>query len=140
LLFASVGEFQNHMVYDPVGLLNTSIAAVAAAAVALLLWSIIAPETPEAARARFQRAAHRTLARVGAARLGAFESVMADALVQWRPHLRPDRPDDHAALEAGVAVLGTGREIVGAGAMVLPEGGRKRPAARHSEGGVDDVA
>jgi hypothetical protein len=28
LLFASTGQFQNHMTYDPVGLINTSIAAV----------------------------------------------------------------------------------------------------------------
>jgi len=37
LLFASAGQFQNEMTYDPVGLINTSIAAVAAAACALVL-------------------------------------------------------------------------------------------------------
>jgi uncharacterized membrane protein YccC len=59
LLFASVGLLQNRMVYDPIGLLNTSIAAMFAAGAALVLWSVLALETPEAARRRFLRAARR---------------------------------------------------------------------------------
>ena len=47
LLFASVGQFQNRMVYDPVGLLNTSVAAVFAAGVTLVLWAVVAPETAD---------------------------------------------------------------------------------------------
>ena len=43
LLFASTGLFQNHMTYDPVGLINTSIAAVIATATALVLWAVVAP-------------------------------------------------------------------------------------------------
>ena len=52
LLFASASQFQNQMTYDPVGLINTSIAAVIAAAAALVLWAILVPQTPEAARRR----------------------------------------------------------------------------------------
>jgi uncharacterized membrane protein YccC len=59
LLFASAGQFLDQMVYDPVGMLNTCIAAVVAAATAMALWAIIAPATPEAARRRFVRAARR---------------------------------------------------------------------------------
>ena len=66
LLFASAGLFQNRMVYDPVGMLNTCIAAVVAAATAIILWAIIAPATPEAARRRFIRAARRALERIAA--------------------------------------------------------------------------
>ena len=53
LLFASAGQFLDQMVYDPVGMLNTCIAAVVSAATAMVLWAIIAPATPEAARRRF---------------------------------------------------------------------------------------
>ncbi|MGB9644285.1 MAG: FUSC family protein, partial [Stellaceae bacterium] len=53
LLFASAGQFLDQMVYDPVGLLNTCIAAVVSAATALVLWATVAPATPEAARRRF---------------------------------------------------------------------------------------
>jgi uncharacterized membrane protein YccC len=116
LLFASVGQFQNRMVYDPVGLINTSIAAVFAAATAMLLWSILAPQTPEAARARFFRVACRALARIAApgGRLGLveFETAMTEALDRLRSRLRPGCPDDIAAFEKGVALLGAGRGLV----------------------------
>ncbi len=46
LLFASVGGFLNRMVYDPVCVVNTSIAAVVAAATTMVLWAIVAPTTP----------------------------------------------------------------------------------------------
>jgi uncharacterized membrane protein YccC len=39
LLFASAGLFQNRMVYDPAGMLNTCIAAIVAAATAMVLWA-----------------------------------------------------------------------------------------------------
>src|SRR5271165_2549425 len=63
LLFASAGGFLDQMVYDPVGFINTSIAAVVATATAMVLWAIVAPAMPEAARRRFVRAARQALAR-----------------------------------------------------------------------------
>ena len=116
LLFASVGLFQNRMVYDPVGLLNTSIAAVFAVGTGLVLWSVVAPETSEAAYHRFLRVAHQVTARISAPRLrigvGEFETAMTEALDQWQRHLRPDRPSDVAAFEEGIALLGAGRELI----------------------------
>jgi uncharacterized membrane protein YccC len=116
LLFASVGLFQNRMVYDPVGLLNTAIAAVFAAGTAFLLWSIVAPDTTEAAHRRFLRVAHRALAQVGAAHppigMAEFETIMMEALEQLRAHLRPDRQEDAAVLQQGIALLGAGREVI----------------------------
>jgi uncharacterized membrane protein YccC len=116
LLFASAGLFQNQMVYDPVGMLNTCIAAIVAAAVAMVLWAIVAPASPEAARHRFVRAARRALARIAAPRRrigrAEFETAMTEALDRLQGQLRPDQPDDIAAFEAGVAVLGAGRELI----------------------------
>jgi uncharacterized membrane protein YccC len=115
LLFASVGQFQNRMVYDPVAMINTSIAAVFAAGLATLLWSILAPQTPEAARARFLRVARRALARIAApgGRLGLveFETAITEALDRLQGRLRPGCPDDIAAFEKGVALLGAGRGL-----------------------------
>jgi uncharacterized membrane protein YccC len=116
LLFASAGLFQNRMVYDPVGMLNTCIAAIVAAATAMVLWAIIAPATPEAARRRFVRAARRALARIAAPRrrigLAEFETAMTEALDQLRGQLRPDQPDDIAAFEAAIALFDAGRELI----------------------------
>jgi uncharacterized membrane protein YccC len=116
LLFASGGLFQDRMAYDSVGLLNTSIAAVAAAGVAMVLWAIVAPATPEAARRRFVRTARRVLARIAWPRrrigLSEFEASMTEAFDQLRSHLSPDRPDDIAVLEAAIALLGAGRELI----------------------------
>ena len=116
LLFASAGQFQNEMTYDPVGLINTSIAAVAAAACALVLWAIVAPQTSDAARRRFVRAAHRALARIVAPQprigLAEFETAMTEALDQLRGSLRDDNPDDVESFEAGIALLGVGRELI----------------------------
>jgi hypothetical protein len=116
LLFASVGMFQNRMVYDPIGLLNTSIAAVFAAGTASVLWSVLAPETSEAARRRFLRIARQAMARLTAPRLriglAEFETAMTEALGQWQNHLRPDRPDDVVAFEEGIALLGVGRALI----------------------------
>jgi uncharacterized membrane protein YccC len=116
LLFASAGQFLDQMVYDPVGMLNTCIAAVVAAATAMALWAIIAPATPEAARRRFVRAARRALAGIAARRrrigLTEFETAMTEALGQLRGQLRPDQPDDIAAYEAAIALFGAGRELI----------------------------
>jgi uncharacterized membrane protein YccC len=115
-LFASAGVFQNQMAYDPVDLINTSIAAMVAAAVAMVLWAIVAPTTPEAARRHFARAAHKAVARIARprphARLAEFETAMGEALDDLRRHLRPDLPDDITAFEAGIAVLSAGRELI----------------------------
>jgi uncharacterized membrane protein YccC len=116
LLFASAGLFQNRMVYDPVGMLNTCIAAIVAAATAMVLWAIIAPATPEAARRRFVRAARQALARIAAPRRrigpAEFETAMTEALDQLRGQLRPDQPDDIAAYEDAIALFAAGRELI----------------------------
>jgi uncharacterized membrane protein YccC len=116
LLFASAGQFQNEMTYDPVGLINTSAAAVIAAAAAMVLWAVMAPQTPEAARRRFVRAAHRALARIVAPppRIGLaeFETAMTEALEQLRGYLRNDRHENIAIFEAGLALLGAGRDLI----------------------------
>jgi uncharacterized membrane protein YccC len=115
-LFASAGVFQNQMAYDPVGLINTSIAAMVAAAVAMVLWAIVAPTTPEAARRRFIHAARKALTSIAAPRrrigLAEFETAMSEALDHLRSHLRPERPDDITAFDAGIALLGAGRELI----------------------------
>jgi uncharacterized membrane protein YccC len=115
-LFASAGLFQNQMAYDPVGLINTSIAATVAATVAMVLWALVAPTTPEAVCRRFVRAARNALTRIAAprprTRLAEFESAMSEILDDLRRHLRPDRPDDVTAFEAGIALLSTGRELI----------------------------
>lgn len=116
LLLASAGEFQNQMTYDPVGLINTSIAAVAAAAGALVLWAIVTPQTAEAARRRFVRVARKALARIASLRarigLAEFETAMIEALEQLRGYLRDDRHEDIAIFEAGMALLSAGRDLI----------------------------
>ena len=113
LLFASVAMFQNRMVYDPIGLLNTSIAAIVVAAVTLVLWATMAPETSESARRRFIRTAHKLLADVGRARQpighATFETAMAEALDRLRGAARLDQPADVATLDEGTALLIAGR-------------------------------
>jgi uncharacterized membrane protein YccC len=116
LLFASGGQFLNQMAYDPVGLINTSIAAVVAAATALVLWAVVAPATQEAARRRFVRAARQALARIAAPRLriglAEFDTATTEALDQLKGGLRPDQRDDIAAFEAAIALFGFGRELI----------------------------
>jgi uncharacterized membrane protein YccC len=116
LLFAAAGGFLDHMVYDPMGFINTCIAAVVAAATAMVLWAIIAPATPEAARRRFVRIAGRAMARIVAPRrriaLAEFETAMTEALDQLRGQFRPDQPDDIAAFEAAIALFDAGRELI----------------------------
>ena len=116
LLFASTGQFQNNMTYDAVNLINTSIAAVIASATALVLWAILAPQTPEAARRRFIRAVRGELARISAPRLRVglteFETTMTEALEQFRGYLDTNNPEDIAIFEAGMALLGAGRELI----------------------------
>jgi len=116
LYFANVGAFQNRMAYDPVGFLNTSIALVAAVATAGVLFAIVAPETPQAARRRFVGAARKAFERIVRRRprieLSEFATAMTDALDQLRRGLRSDRGEDVATVEAGIALLGAGRELI----------------------------
>ena len=116
LYFANVGGFQNRMAYDPVGFLNTSIALVAAVATAAALFAIVAPDTPEAARRRFVRAARKAFERIARRRrrigLSEFEIAITEALDQLRRGLRADRGEDVVAVEAGIALLGAGRELI----------------------------
>lgn len=114
LLFASVGQFQDRMVYDPIALVDTSIAAVFAAGTALVLWSVFAPETSEAAQQRFLRIARQARGKTLRLKMGLteFETAMTEALVQWQSHLRPNRPSDIAAFESGVALRGAGRALI----------------------------
>ena len=116
LLFASAGGFLNRMVYDPVGLVNTSIAAVVAAATTMVLFAVLAPATPEAARRRFVRTARKAVARIASQcrriRLVEFETAMTEALGQLQSQLRSDKPDDIAAFEAAIALFGVGRELI----------------------------
>jgi hypothetical protein len=44
--------------------------------------------------------------------LAEFEIAITAALDQWQSHLRPDRSDNIAAFEEGVAFLGAGRELI----------------------------
>jgi uncharacterized membrane protein YccC len=136
LLFASVGQFQNRMVYDPVGLLNTSIAAIFAAGVTLVLWAVIAPETAEAARSRFLRVARQAVSRLVAPQqpigLAEFETRIADGLDQLQSHLRADQPADIAALQAGMRLLGAG------GVLRRQEPGSAAPTGAFGNSSISD--
>ena len=116
LYFSYAAGFQNHMVYDPVGFLNVSIAAVLAIASAFVLFSMVAPDTPQAARSRFARVARKAFERIAQRRrhigITEFETAITEALDQLRRGLRHDRGEDVAALEAGIAFLGAGRELI----------------------------
>jgi uncharacterized membrane protein YccC len=127
LYFASVAGFQDRMAYDPVGFLNTSIAVALAIASAGVLFAIVAPDTPQAARQRFVRAARKAFERIARRRPGIglteFETAMAEALDQLRRGLRPERGEDVAAVDAGIALLGAGRELIR-----VRDGARPTPA------------
>jgi uncharacterized membrane protein YccC len=116
LFFANTGGFQNRMAYDPEAFLNTSIALVLAVATAALLFAIVAPDTPQAASRRFVRAARRAFERIGRRRqpigLTEFHTTLMEALDQLRRGLQADHGEDAAAVEAGIALLGAGRELI----------------------------
>jgi uncharacterized membrane protein YccC len=145
-LFASAGVFQNQMAYDPVDLINTSIAAMLAATVAMVLWAIVGPTTPEAARRRFARAARRALASVAAPRrrigLAEFETATSEAIGHLRSHLRPERLDDIAAFEAGIALLGAGRDLIGVreDALGITQAQTAARTGQRNEGAQSDAA
>lgn len=114
--FANTAAFQNSMSYDAVGFLNSSLAIIFAIATAALLFATVAPETPAAVQRRFVRVARRIFRRIDRRlrplRLADFETAMAEALDQWRRNLPSDGPKLPAPLEAGVALLGVGRELI----------------------------
>jgi uncharacterized membrane protein YccC len=114
LYFANVGAFQDRMAYDPIGFVNVSIAFTFALAAGGVLFALIAPDTAPAARRRFARVARRALERISRRRhpiaLATFETVAVDALHQLRRALLPG--ESAAAIEAGVALLGCGRELI----------------------------
>jgi uncharacterized membrane protein YccC len=116
MYFANCSAFQNRMAYDPVGFINISIAVILALATAGVLFAIVAPDTAEAARRRFARAVRSAFEAITHRRrpigLAAFEARLAEALDRLRRGLRPDRATDVTALEAGVALLGAGRELI----------------------------
>ena len=135
LYFASVAGFQDRMAYDPVGFLNTSIAVALAIASAGVLFAIVAPDTPQAARRRFVRAVRKAFERIARQRprigLTEFESSITEALDQLRRGLRPERGEDVAAIDAGIALLGTGRELIR-----VRDDGRPTPAKLEVESEV----
>jgi hypothetical protein len=81
-----------------------------------VLWAVVAPTTPAAARRRFARTARQAFARIAAPRsrsgLAAFETAMTEALDQLRGYLRDDQLEDIAIFEAGTALLGAGRALI----------------------------
>jgi uncharacterized membrane protein YccC len=116
LYFASANPLQDQMTYDAVGFINTSIAVIAAIAVTAVLFAVVAPDTPAAARHRFARAARRALASIAARQpsldLATFETAMTEAVVELRSHLRPGQADDIRTGEAALALLGAGRGLI----------------------------
>ena len=116
LYFANTAAFQDRMAYDPVGFLNSSLAIGFAIAAAALLFATVAPETPAEARRRFLRVARRLFSRIDRRvrpiRLTDFETAMTEALHRWRRDSEADGNTVPAPIEAGVALLGVGRELI----------------------------
>jgi len=116
LYFASVSGFQNHMTYDAVTFLNTSIALTLAAATTALLFAVIAPDTPRGARDRFLRAARHTFERIGQRRphvdLIEFETTMVESLDQLCRSYPSGAKQGQATIDAAIALMGAGRELV----------------------------
>ncbi len=134
LYFANSAGFQDRMAYDPAGFLNLSIAIALAIATAAVLFAVVAPDTPEAARRRFGRAARKAFERIARRRpigLAEFETAITEALEQLRRGLRRERGEDVAAVEAGIALLGAGRELIR-----VRDAGRPTPAKIEVEGEV----
>jgi hypothetical protein len=86
--------------------------------------------------------------------LTAFETAMTEALDQLRQGLHPNRAEDVAAVEAGIALLGAGRELIRirdddrASLAVIEAGGdvarslarRERPAFDRTRRAAQDAA
>jgi uncharacterized membrane protein YccC len=115
LYFANTAAFTNSMVYNAIGFLNTSLAIALAIATAAVLYATVAPNTPEAARRAFVRVSRKTFGRIGERQhpigLHEFDTAMAEALDLWRRGLG-SAPNAAASVEAGVALLGIGRDLI----------------------------
>ncbi len=130
MFFLTAAGLQNRMTYDPILFVNTTIAAFLAAGFALMLWILVAPDTPYKQRLRFVRAAGRGLAVLdgsGAAlsRMAAFERVVGGAFVRFVRTSRPDHVEDQACRELELAILGAGRDLVIRPAIGLGSGDRR---------------
>jgi uncharacterized membrane protein YccC len=116
LFIPSVGGFQDHISYDAIGFINTSIAVVFAVTVGAVLFAVVAPETPQAARKKFVRAARRIFARLAdprpSVRLCELQTAMGDALAQFAAVLDPNKPGNTAALDGGTALLEVAHRLI----------------------------
>jgi len=116
LYFANVSAFQDRMNYDPTGFLNTSISIALAIAAAAVLFALVNPDSPQYIRHRFIRIARNAFMRIARERprigLFEFETTMTESLDQLSRTLGSDRRDNISTLEAGIALLGAGRELL----------------------------
>jgi uncharacterized membrane protein YccC len=106
---------------------------------ALLLWGLVAPDSPHKQRRRFVRATTKALQSLrdggdGAARLDRFESAAGGALVRLARELNLARPEDQASMRAALALLGAGRELAG-----LPSPRRASLAVEQCGGALDRI-
>jgi len=136
MYFFTAAGIQNRMSYNPVGFINLTLAALFAVAMALILWGLVAPDSPHKHRLRFVRAAAKALrslanARDAAARRNRFESAAGGALVRLARELNLSRADDQACEQAAFALLGAGREL----ASLLAD----RQPVRRRGAGLDEV-
>ena len=104
-------------------------------AILAVLFAIVAPDTPQAARRRFVRAVRKAFERIARQRprigLTEFESSVTEALDPLLRGLRTERGEDIAAIDAGIALLGTGRELIR-----VRDDGRPTPAKLEVESEV----
>ena len=112
LYFASVGAFADRTAYDAIAFVNTSIAVILAIAVGAVLFAIVAPEAPEAARREIARTVRQSLAKIldpsRRPGLGEFQAEITEALGRFKQQ----GAEDNAAREAGIALLGAGRALM----------------------------
>jgi uncharacterized membrane protein YccC len=127
LYFSQAAAFVDRMGYDPVGFINMSIAIAVAIGSGAVLFAVVAPETPEAARRQFTRAVRAAFERIkrrsGEIGLRDFQTSLTEALDGLRRGLHADRVEDLAAVEGGMALMGVGRELIR-----LRDDGRSTPA------------
>jgi uncharacterized membrane protein YccC len=127
LYFSNATGFVDRMAYDPVGFINMSIAIAVAIGSGAVLFAVVAPETPEAARRGFARAVRAAFERIklrsGPIGLSDFQTSLTEALDGLRRGLRADHGEEVAAVEAGMALMGVGRELIR-----LRDDGRSTPA------------
>ena len=115
LYMPSAAGFQDRISFDAAGFINTSIAVIFATAVGEVLFTVIAPETPQAVGRRFVRFSRRVLTSITATkaplRPSDFEIAMTDALQQLGSS-SPGEKGEPAALGGGVALLAIGRGLI----------------------------